>query len=106
MASIIRPTLLRQAFAAPSKRVLSTSALASSALRSTALPSRSAFARDALPKSTRIAAFHGTGSRMILPPLPQRVVGTANDPVPIPDPTPAHGSYHWTFERCDYTNAM
>lgn len=22
-----------------------------------------------------------------------------NDPVPIPDPSPSHGSYHWTFER-------
>jgi len=22
-----------------------------------------------------------------------------NDPAPIPPPSPAHGSYHWTFER-------
>lgn len=24
---------------------------------------------------------------------------TVNDPVPVPDPSPIHGSYHWTFER-------
>lgn len=23
----------------------------------------------------------------------------ANDPSPVPDPSPTHGSYHWTFER-------
>ena len=22
-----------------------------------------------------------------------------NDPVPVPNPSPSHGSYHWTFER-------
>lgn len=22
-----------------------------------------------------------------------------NDPAPVPDPSPSHGSYHWTFER-------
>lgn len=22
-----------------------------------------------------------------------------NDPVPVPNPSPIHGSYHWTFER-------
>lgn len=26
-------------------------------------------------------------------------IGIANDPAPIPDPSPTHGSYHWTFER-------
>ena len=24
-----------------------------------------------------------------------------NDPVPIPEPSPTHGSYHWSFERYD-----
>ena len=23
----------------------------------------------------------------------------ANDPAPVPTPSPSHGSYHWTFER-------
>ena len=23
----------------------------------------------------------------------------ANEPAPIPKPSPTHGSYHWTFER-------
>jgi succinate dehydrogenase (ubiquinone) membrane anchor subunit len=35
-----------------------------------------------------------------LPPLPQTIVGTTNDPVPVPDPDYTHGSYHWSFERC------
>ena len=24
---------------------------------------------------------------------------TVNDPAPVPEPSPIHGSYHWTFER-------
>jgi succinate dehydrogenase (ubiquinone) membrane anchor subunit len=60
---------------------------------------RPAFARSAIPRSTRIAAFHATQRQQILPPLPQKVIGTTNDPTPVPDPEPAHGSYHWTFER-------
>ncbi|GAP91636.2 putative succinate dehydrogenase membrane anchor subunit [Rosellinia necatrix] len=27
------------------------------------------------------------------------IKGTVNDAVPVPDPKPTHGSYHWTFER-------
>ena len=23
----------------------------------------------------------------------------ANDPAPVPQPSPTHGSYHWAFER-------
>jgi len=34
-----------------------------------------------------------------LPPPPQTVMGTVNDPAPVPETSPAHGSYHWTFER-------
>jgi succinate dehydrogenase (ubiquinone) membrane anchor subunit len=26
-------------------------------------------------------------------------MATVNDPAPIPPPSAAHGSYHWTFER-------
>ncbi|MCJ1485084.1 membrane anchor subunit of succinate dehydrogenase, Sdh4 [Schaereria dolodes] len=49
--------------------------------------------------SLRIAAFHVTTRRSILPPGPQVIAGTANDPAPIPPVSPTHGSYHWTFER-------
>jgi len=60
---------------------------------------RSAFVRDALPSSMRVAAFHASGRRSILPPLPQSIEGTSNDAAPVPKPSPSHGSYHWTFER-------
>jgi hypothetical protein len=39
-----------------------------------------------------------------LPPLPQKIQGTANDPVPVPTPEYVHGSYHWTFERYGISN--
>ncbi|KAF2677570.1 succinate dehydrogenase subunit D [Lentithecium fluviatile CBS 122367] len=102
MAFIVRPSLLRQSFASPAaaQRVFSTAA--SSSMRQTSplvQQLRPAFARTAAPKASRIAAFHATQRQQILPPLPQKVVGTTNDPTPIPDPAPAHGSYHWSFER-------
>jgi succinate dehydrogenase (ubiquinone) membrane anchor subunit len=62
---------------------------------------RPAFQRSAIPKSTRIAAFHATQRNQILPPLPQKIIGTTNDPTPVPNPDYAHGSYHWSFERYD-----
>ncbi|MCJ1272925.1 membrane anchor subunit of succinate dehydrogenase, Sdh4 [Puttea exsequens] len=31
--------------------------------------------------------------------LAEVIDGTANDPAPIPEPSPTHGSYHWVFER-------
>jgi hypothetical protein len=45
------------------------------------------------------SAFHNSSRNCILPPGPQVVDGTANDPAPVPRPSPTHGSYHWTFER-------
>lgn len=101
MASLMRPGLVRQAFERPaaSHRVLST--LTSAALnRPLAHNLRPAFQRAAIPQATRVAAFHATQRKQILPPLPQKVIGSANDPVPVPDPSPTHGSYHWSFERC------
>ncbi|KAF2017588.1 mitochondrial succinate dehydrogenase cytochrome b560 subunit D [Aaosphaeria arxii CBS 175.79] len=101
MASIMRPGLLRQACSpAASQRMLSTFA-ASSVKRSSPLAQqiRPAFERSSILKSTRVAAFHATRSQQILPAPPQRVVGTANDPTPVPPPSPSHGSYHWSFER-------
>ncbi|KAK6496747.1 membrane anchor subunit of succinate dehydrogenase, Sdh4 [Arthrobotrys musiformis] len=48
---------------------------------------------------TRVAAFHASQRNQILPPGPQVVHGTVNDPVPVPTPSASHGSYHWAFER-------
>lgn len=95
MASIMRPSLIRQAVpkSAASQRMLST------INRPLAQQLRPAFQRATIPKSTRIAAFHATQRNQILPPLPQKIIGTANDPTPVPDPDYSHGSYHWSFER-------
>ncbi|KAI4943593.1 hypothetical protein J4E91_009230 [Alternaria rosae] len=99
MASVMRPGLLRQACppAQASQRTLSTAT--STLNRPLAQTLRPAFQRSAIPQSTRIAAFHATQRNQILPPLPQKIIGTTNDPVPVPDPDYAHGSYHWSFER-------
>jgi len=107
MASIVRPTMLRQTcLAAASKRTFSTKLTSSFPAISKPASSvlsrqnvRSAFVKDALPGSVRIAAFHASGRRPILPPLPQVIDGTANDAAPVPPSEPSHGSYHWTFER-------
>lgn len=101
MASVMRPGLLRQACQKPAaaQRMLST-VTNSTINRPLAQQLRPALQRSAIPKSARIAAFHATQRNQILPPLPQKVVGTTNDPVPVPNPDYTHGSYHWTFERC------
>ncbi|PSS08608.1 hypothetical protein M430DRAFT_147399 [Amorphotheca resinae ATCC 22711] len=106
MASFVRPALLRQTgLASASTRAFSTklaagvshSKPAASVLSRQAV--RSAFAKDALPSSMRVAAFHAGGRQQILPPLPQSIHGTVNDAAPVPPSDPSHGSYHWTFER-------
>ncbi|KAK5992651.1 Succinate-ubiquinone reductase membrane anchor subunit [Cladobotryum mycophilum] len=80
MASIMRPMLLRQsALAARSSAV--APAIRSNALRAT-------------------TAFHTSSKRpAFISPGPQKIVGSVNDPAPVPSPSAAHGSYHWTFER-------
>ncbi|RFU33245.1 hypothetical protein B7463_g3065, partial [Scytalidium lignicola] len=102
MASIVRPAILRQTcLAAASKRAFSNKAVSSfpaikqpaSILSNPAL--RTSFARDA----TRVASFHTTSRKAILPPPPQTIEGTVNDAALIPPTSPTHGSYHWTFER-------
>nr|WPT47880.1 succinate dehydrogenase subunit D [Erysiphe necator] len=60
---------------------------------------RTSLAYEKLYRPIGIAAFHRSRRNSILPPLPQVINGTANDPAPIPSPDPTHGSYHWTFER-------
>lgn len=47
----------------------------------------------------KVAQFHATSRREILPPEPQVVEGTVNDAAKVPPTSPTHGSYHWTFER-------
>ncbi|KAH6634188.1 CybS-domain-containing protein [Chaetomium sp. MPI-SDFR-AT-0129] len=52
-----------------------------------------------ITNAARTTAFHTTSRRCLLPPLPQHVQGTVNDAAPVPEPSPSHGSYHWTFDR-------
>ncbi|KAI0102710.1 mitochondrial succinate dehydrogenase cytochrome b560 subunit D [Nemania sp. FL0031] len=98
MASAIRPMLLRQTvLSAATRRATSTT---STTMPASAILSRTSFQSAPIAKSAaRIAAFHASSRRSLLPPGPQVIKGTVNDAVPVPDPTPTHGSYHWTFER-------
>lgn len=68
MASLMRPSVLRQAPAA-SQRAMSAFARPTTAL---------AQFKPAFQNSTRVAAFHATQRNQILPPLPQKIIGTAN----------------------------
>ncbi|KAF3057312.1 Succinate dehydrogenase [ubiquinone] cytochrome b small subunit, mitochondrial [Daldinia childiae] len=83
MASLARPVLLRQtALAASTRRVATTTF------------SRQQLIRPTISKDVaQVAAFHASSRRNLLPP------GPLNDPAPIPETSPSHGSYHWTFER-------
>ncbi|KAK3309705.1 CybS-domain-containing protein [Chaetomium strumarium] len=83
MASISRSSLLRQVASAPKLSIAA----------------RPTFQRSVIANAARTTAFHTSARRDLLPPLPQRVEGTVNDPVRIPPYSPAHGSYHWTFDR-------
>ncbi|PNS18256.1 Oligosaccharide translocation protein rft1 [Sphaceloma murrayae] len=89
MASAMRSSTLRHAFAA--QRQFTMPMRTSSRIGKLATP--------AFNTTTRVAAFHASQRRDILPPLPQKVEGTVNDPVPVYPPSPSHGSYHWTMER-------
>ncbi|KAK5075566.1 membrane anchor subunit of succinate dehydrogenase, Sdh4 [Lithohypha guttulata] len=55
--------------------------------------------RQSSPIVSRLAPFTTTTKKSILPPGPQVVHGGVNDPAPVPDPHPTHGSYHWIAER-------
>lgn len=102
MASLAHSGLLRQSLASPAAAQRMFSTVTSSSMRQSSplvQQLRPAFARSALPKSTRIAAFHASQRKQILPPLPQKIEGTLNEPVHVPTPEYAHGSYHWSFER-------
>ncbi|KIM98030.1 hypothetical protein OIDMADRAFT_105473 [Oidiodendron maius Zn] len=106
MASVVRPTMLRQTCrAAASKRAFSTKL--SQAFRPHTKPAsalsrqaaQNVFLKDVLPGSMRVAAFHASGRQAILPAEPQVIHGNVNDAASVPTPSPSHGSYHWTFER-------
>ncbi|EME46794.1 hypothetical protein DOTSEDRAFT_70689 [Dothistroma septosporum NZE10] len=90
MATSFRPSLLRQAVAAPATRAYSTPAVRSHFNAQT---------RPAPAWTAQRAAFQTSARRPILPPLPQVINGSVNDPVKVPEPHPSHGSYHWSMER-------
>ncbi|OJD17507.1 hypothetical protein ACJ73_08794 [Blastomyces percursus] len=109
MASIVRPSafVLRRSCLALSNPAryaafYSTSQAASSttsplAITSTLKPGL--FQTKQKDVAVKAAGFHSTSRRDLLPPPPQTIHGTMNDPAPIPATSPSHGSYHWTFER-------
>jgi succinate dehydrogenase (ubiquinone) membrane anchor subunit len=105
MASTVRQAMLRrschslsaQPFPLPSPSLVN-SLRPKVQTTSTLLPHRFPIAVLILHRSS-IAAFHASARTAILPPGPQVIDGTANDPAPVPPPSPTHGSYHWTFER-------
>ncbi|KAL2754972.1 hypothetical protein ACRALDRAFT_1064712 [Sodiomyces alcalophilus JCM 7366] len=88
MASIMRPALLRQT-------AMAARTAMNPALRSPLQPA----VQKVMANAIRASAFHTTSKRDLLPPPPQVIQGGVNDPAPVPDPNPSHGSYHWTFER-------
>ncbi|SPO02190.1 probable Succinate dehydrogenase [ubiquinone] cytochrome b small subunit, mitochondrial [Cephalotrichum gorgonifer] len=68
--------------------------------RPTLSASRAALRQVAVRRDvTRAAAFHTTSKKQLLPAGPQVVKRTVNDPVVEKHGDPAHGSYHWTFDR-------
>ncbi|KAG8630707.1 hypothetical protein KVT40_002326 [Elsinoe batatas] len=87
MASAMRSSAFRQAFLAQPSKFIAP------------LRTSSRFNQLATPAFARVAAFHASPRRSILPPLPQKIIGTVNDPAPVPPSSPQHGSYHWTMER-------
>ncbi|KAI6708934.1 hypothetical protein JHW43_008541 [Diplocarpon mali] len=114
MASITKPAIMlpKTCLAASTKRALSTKLSKSSpAINNPRWAARDASAKHALPGSMRVAAFHASSRKAILPPLPRELrcsglvefidanTRPANDPAPVPAANPSHGSYHWTFER-------
>lgn len=82
---------------------LITSAHPAAMLSTTRLPIR--LATSSRPMAARkVPMIAGTQKRFLfegwgVPQPPGNIVGTVNDPVKTPPPSPVHGSYHWTFER-------
>lgn len=103
MASIMRPAVLQKSGLSATRTTGAFSANPSIAQALRPIASRATRAtighRSILPRRPLTAPFHHTSRHSILPPGPQIISGTANDPAPVPKPSPTHGSYHWTFER-------
>lgn len=109
MASLLRPAMLKQTMLPSSARRFSpiTSALPSTHYPALVRPSSSWIkrkqtflaTRQTTSSGLRISPFHSSAQRSILPPGPQVIEGSVNDPVPVPEPHPTEGSYHWIFER-------
>ncbi|MCJ1360657.1 MAG: membrane anchor subunit of succinate dehydrogenase, Sdh4 [Icmadophila ericetorum] len=113
MASLFRPHMLRQlqkavsvqrsltivAFNGTHPVVSKAPGSPSSVLSNDSLIRSPSLFRKSSPIVLQVAPFHSSPRRPILPPLPQRIQGTANDPALIPPVSPTHGSYHWAFER-------
>ncbi|KAF2753152.1 mitochondrial succinate dehydrogenase cytochrome b560 subunit D [Pseudovirgaria hyperparasitica] len=96
MATLARPMALRQALRALPKPSHVAFRPCSTLIQR---PLQQHFVKQALQNTTKAVGFHATIQRSILPPEPQTVLGTVNDPAPVPTPSPTHGNYHWSFER-------
>jgi succinate dehydrogenase (ubiquinone) membrane anchor subunit len=97
MVSVMRSTLLRQSCVSTTRptRAFSSNPSIAQAFRPKAIRPTSSILSRRIPT----VPFHTSSQNAILPPGPQVIDGTANDPAPVPKPSPTHGSYHWTFER-------
>lgn len=111
MASLVRPSMLRQVCPSMSSGLSLTlrtfnapSVIQSQRSRTPTIVTQLPFFRPQYFRSnpaafSRIAAFHVSSRKSILPALPQHIEGTVNDAAPVIPANPTHGSYHWTFER-------
>ncbi|KAG6065258.1 hypothetical protein E4U32_007547 [Claviceps aff. humidiphila group G2b] len=104
MASMMRPSLLRQAVRSPAAFAMRTAALHTTSKRCAILPPgprkihillqnvfgvARALRAELLWRTTLLTADVNI----------ERIIGGVNDPAPVPTPSPAHGSFHWSFER-------
>lgn len=80
---------------------MATSTLRPTALRQLIKPTTSTATRSLFAPRFQLqrAQFQTSTRRQILPPLPQVIRGGVNDPAPVPESHPSHGSYHWSMER-------
>lgn len=91
----MRPALLRQGLLITKRKAFVSKPSILRACQPAAIPPITSI----VCQTPIVATFHTTSRRAILPAGPQVLEGTANDPAPVPKPSPTHGSYHWTFER-------